>query len=224
MNDIAVKAVARQEFLDAAAEKNLIPRTASRITINDKDVHSLRNARELVRWAWKAKEGKVSPVFEIDDRFVLAALVIHRKDGFTPIKQVRDEISALLLQEKKGEALLNEVQGLDVASAAGRYSLTPLSAAGINFASFYIAGVGVEPKLAGAVSATPMGQTAAVAGSAGVYVYRVTDARQNAPDAPAIAEERRRLQRTAAQRAGYEALNLLRTSAKIKDKRGETLF
>jgi peptidyl-prolyl cis-trans isomerase D len=225
MNDIAASAGSRQEFLDAAAAQNLVPRTASRITINDKDVHDMRNARELIRWAWKAEANDISSVLEISDKFVIATLLVHRKDGYAPVDAVSTEISTAVLQQKKSDIMLEEIRGLDVAAAAAKYNLTPQTAAGINFASFYITGIGVEPKLAGAVSGSQQGEIADAAGNAGVYAYKVTAVRQNtAPDDAAIAEERSRMQRMADQRAGYEVLNVLRSNAKIKDRRGETLY
>ncbi|GHT69664.1 peptidylprolyl isomerase [Bacteroidia bacterium] len=223
VNDIATQSKNRQAFLDAIAEKGFVPRSAPRITINDKNIQGLQGARELIRWAWNAKKNEVSPIFEIDNNFVIATLTQHRKDGFAAIEQVRTEIASTLLQQKKGEWLLQEVEGMDVAAASSQFNLTPQTATGINYASFYIPNVGVEPKLAASASATAEGQTAAVAGSTGVYVYKVTAANTNVTE-DAVAAEKSRSQQMAVQRAGYEVLNVLRNESEIKDYRGETMF
>ncbi|GHU96350.1 peptidylprolyl isomerase [Bacteroidia bacterium] len=225
INDVASAAKNQSTFLELAQEKGFSSRKANHLGCNDKNVQELQNARELVRWAWKSKKNDVSPIFEIDNHFVLAVIAQHNKDGFTPIEQVKNEIIATLKQQKKGELLLADFKDADLETLSNKYDLPLKTAEGITFSSFYIPNIGVEPNLAAAVASSPQDNAVhTVAGNSGVYAYTVTAIQSDETKASAVAAEKLRMQQMLKQRAAMEIFEAIQTAAKITDRRGEWVF
>ncbi len=225
-NELSTTARDYASFAAQTAEKGYNRHAASRITVNDKNVQGLQQARELVRWAYEKKDkGAVSGVFEISGNFVVAVLKEIRKDGYAPVDQVAAEISAEVQREKKADVLAAEMNGAaDLNSLAQKLNTSVNTVDNVNFASFYLPNVGVEPKLAAVASASKENQVSApVKGYAGVYVFSVTSRQTNANDAQ-VAQEKQRLQAAVPMRVGYELFEVLRTEANIKDTRGKVLF
>ncbi|GHT12921.1 peptidylprolyl isomerase [Bacteroidia bacterium] len=225
INNVASAAKNHQTFLDLAQEQGFSSRKAIHIGCNDKSVQELQSARELVRWAWRAKKNEVSPIFEIDNHFVLAVLEQRNKDGFTPVEQLQSEIAATLRQQKKGELLLADFKDADLETLSSQYALPLKTAENITFSSFYIPNIGVEPSLAAAVSSSPQDNIVrTVAGGSGVYAYTVTSTQADETQEAAVAAEKQRMQQMARQRATMEIFEAIQTAAKITDRRGEWVF
>ncbi|MDR2813817.1 MAG: SurA N-terminal domain-containing protein [Prevotellaceae bacterium] len=223
-NELATQSIDRAAFVAKSNEKGYARRPASRITINDKTVAGLQDARELVRWVYNGKEGDISPILEVDNNFVIASLTVVREDGYAPVKQVASEISTELLREKKAAAIAEEMKGADnLNSLAERLNLSVQTLDNVNFASFYLPGVGVEPKLAAAASSSKENLLSApVEGLSGVYVFTVTSSNASAaPDENLLAQEKARQQASIPMRMGYELFETLRAEADIKDMRGK---
>ncbi|MDR3367083.1 MAG: SurA N-terminal domain-containing protein [Prevotellaceae bacterium] len=222
-NELATQSTDRATFVAKSDEKRYVRVPASRITLNDKNVANLQQARELVRWAYSGEEGDVSPIFEIDNNFVVASLTAVREDGYAPVKQVTAEISTELLREKKAAAIAEEMKGADnLNSLAERLNLSIQTVDNVTFSSFYLSGIGVEPKLAAAASASKESQISApVAGETAVYVLAVTSATPSTSDEHLLAQEKLRQQSSVPMRISYELFEALRTEADIKDLRGK---
>jgi peptidyl-prolyl cis-trans isomerase D len=225
-NELATTAHDYASFTAKANEKGYTKHTASRITINDRHVQGLQQAREMVRWAFDKKDkDAVSGVFEISNNFVVAVLKEVRKDGYAPIKQVSSEITAEVLRQKKVDAAAAAMKGAaDLNDLAEKLGTSVNIADNINFSSFYLPGVGVEPKLVAVASASKENQISApVKGYSGAYVFTVL-ARNFNVDEALVAQEKQRMQTAIPMRVGYEVFDAMRTEANIKDLRGKVLF
>jgi peptidyl-prolyl cis-trans isomerase D len=222
-NELATQSIDRATFVAKSNEKGYTRKPASHITINDKNVADLQQARELVRWAYNSKEDAISPIFEVDNNFVVAVLTLVRKDGYAPVKQVSSEISAELLREKKAAAIAEEMKGAEnLNSLAERFNLSVQTLDNVNFSSFYLPGVGVEPKLAAAASASKENQISEpIEGSSGVYVFTVTSVNVPPANDNQLVQEKSRLQASVPMRISYELLEIMRAEAEIKDLRGK---
>jgi peptidyl-prolyl cis-trans isomerase D len=221
-NELASMSDNQAAFTTNADAKGFARRTAQRVTINDKSVSNLQGVRELVRWAYNdAKKGTVSPVFEVDNNFVVATLTDIRKDGFAEVAQVSPEISAEVLREKKAAAIAAEMRGAaDLNALAEKLNTTVKTLDNVTFASFYLTNVGVEPKLAAVASASKEGVISSpVEGLSGVYVLSVSSATQGASEA-GLPQEKSRLQAAVPNRIAYELFDAILTSAEVKDRRG----
>ena len=141
---------------------------------------SISNAKEVTRWAFENKVGKVSNIMTVDNNYFIIATVrgIH-KEGYATVQEVSSGIKQQLyyekLAEKKTAEVAEKINGLtDLQAIAEKLGTTVSSHSGVAFASMNAQGL--DPKFIGAVSVAPVGKVSApVAGSIGVYVYKVTN-------------------------------------------------
>ena len=141
---------------------------------------SISNAKEVTRWAFENKVGKVSNIMTVDNNYFIIATVrgIH-KEGYATVQEVSSGIKQQLyyekLAEKKTAEVAEKIKGLtDLQAIAEKLGTTVSSHSGVAFASMNAQGL--DPKFIGAVSVAPVGKVSApVAGSIGVYVYKVTN-------------------------------------------------
>lgn len=210
-------------FTEAAAAEGLTLIMANNILINDKQLPGLSSARELIRWAFDAKEESISPIFELDDNFVIAALTKVRQEGYQPIEEATVEIREILVREKKGEILASRLrelkeEGNDLESIAGLLNSEVNQAANILFSSFSVPGAGIESKLIGKALNMPENELSyPVTGENGVYLFRVTSV--DLPGEINLEEEKNRLRASKRARVNFEAFEALKEEAGIKDNR-----
>ncbi len=140
---------------------------------------SIDNAKEVSRWVFENKVGKVSNIITVDNNFFVIATVrgIH-KEGYAKVNEVASSIRQQLyyekLAEKKAAEVAEKIKGLtDLQAIAEKLGTTVSSQSGVAFSS--MSAQGLDPKFIGAVSVAPIDKVSApVAGSIGVYVFKVT--------------------------------------------------
>jgi len=155
---------------------NLVKRYGNGIRQNAQGVNSLRSARDLVKWAFKADLGDVSEVFEANDEFVIAVLVKEQEKGYASIEDVTPAISRELRNEKKAALVASAVAGKSLSDIAAQYNTKVDSAKNVSYASNSVAGAGNEPALVGAAVASQNGaRIEALKGNNGVYVAEVAN-------------------------------------------------
>ncbi len=140
---------------------------------------AIDNTKEVTRWVYENKAGKVSPILTIDNNYFFIATVknIH-KEGYASVNEVASTIRQSLLMKKQGEKKQAEVKELiagltDMEAIAGKLGSTVSTQSGIAFSS--INSQGLDPAFIGAVSVAPEGKVCGpVLGSIGVYVFKVT--------------------------------------------------
>ena len=179
-NELATKADGKYENLKKVAdEEGLALLTRNNLREGEERVGSVNDrTKEISKWAYEAKEGKVSNVLNINnDYYVVAALKKIHKKGYTPVNEVAASISNILytqkLGEKKAAEVAEKIAGLDSMQAIADTLGTAVSTRdGISFSSYM--NQGLDPKFIGAVSVAEEGVISApLAGNIGVYVYKV---------------------------------------------------
>ena len=140
---------------------------------------SVEDTKEVTRWAFDAKVGQVSNIITVNNNyFIVAALKGISKEGYTPVNEVASSIKSVLYSEKAGEKKAAEVAekiaGLESMEAIAEALGTTVSTKdGVAFSS--MTSQGLDPKFIGAASVAEDGKISGpVAGSIGVYVYKVT--------------------------------------------------
>ncbi len=140
---------------------------------------AIDNAREVTRWIFDNKPGKVSNIITVNNNyfFVAAVKAVH-EEGIAPLEEVsaniRSELYNRKLAEKKAADIAEQIKGLDSMEAIAEALGTTVSTQeDITFAS--MRGQGLDPAFIGAVSAAPEGKICGpVAGTIGTYVFKVT--------------------------------------------------
>lgn len=163
-------------FNNAIGEESLSKRNAM-IRNTDRNVSGLDNSRELIRWAFNAAKGDVSHIMEINGDYVVAALTELNEAGTAPLNQASVAIRSILMREKKGDILASRMAGVSsLDDAASKLDAEIGAVSDLQFASFYIDGIGVEQKLIGAITSTKSENVLSkpVKGFSGVYLYDVT--------------------------------------------------
>ena len=142
-------------------------------------IGSLENAKEITRWAYEAKKGDVSEIFDINkDYFVVAVLKGINKEGYKDVSEVSSTIREILYSQKIGDVKAAEVAGKiaglsDMSAIAEALGTTVSTKEGITFSS--LTSQGLDPAFIGAVTSAEEGVISApVKGSFGIYVFKVT--------------------------------------------------
>ncbi len=142
---------------------------------NADKVNDLKNSREIVRWAFEAKQGQVSDVFTCGDQFVVAALTEVKDGEYRPIEDVRAELIITATNNKKAEYIKNQLKDVTTLEAAAELFDTEVkSAENISLASYRLGAAGIEPAVIGTALALEANTLSApVKGNNGVYLITV---------------------------------------------------
>lgn len=168
-----------ENFAAAVKEEDLPVTPATRIVQGTRRIGTVDNAREVVSWAFDSKEGAVSDVITVDNKYYFVAAVTKaRKEGYAPLSEVSDDIYSVLALEKRLDAaaadVSEKIKGLgtleEIAEALGT---TVSHQSGVSFGS---TGGGLDPSFIGAVASAPKGKICGpVKGQIGVYLFEVLD-------------------------------------------------
>jgi len=213
------------KFVEFSQEKGYVRVPAYNITESDRNVSVFENAREMVRWVYDAKKHAISETFNLNNNkyFVVAAVTGIREAGIAPLEQVKGEIEIMVRVDKQAERYAQQLKDAmanttDIHIVAEKLNTTVEQAFGVTFGSPVIRGIGMEPKLVGAVNvAAEQTLSGPVKGMNGVYVFTV-DTRETGA-AYTADDERMRSNMMYMQNRLFEFLPALEKAAKVKDWR-----
>ncbi len=139
---------------------------------------AIDQAKEVTRWVFDNKVGKVSPIITVNNNYFFVTTVkgIH-KEGIATLDEVKDMINQQLYNEqlsvKAAERVAERIKGLnDLQTIADTLHTVVSSGVDVRFAS--LAGQGLDPMFIGAASVAPEGKICGpVAGAIGTYVFKV---------------------------------------------------
>lgn len=211
-------AAAAGGFEKAVSDGALAKRVAT-VGPNDRTVGGMQQSRELARWAFNGEAGDISEVQEFGNNFVIATITAVREKGIAPFEQVKNDLKALVVREKKGEMLAEKMTGASsVAALAGTLGVDTLSNDDINFQGFMAPEVGFDPAFTGGVSG--IAKTGVVSkpivGRVGVYAAEIVSERETPVDE---ALEKARLSAEAQQSAFMAAYEAFLNLSDIQDTR-----
>ena len=164
-------------FRGAAAEAGMNLQPAYALNKNTDKVADLKSSRPIVRWAFEAKEGQVSDVFECGDKFVVALLTEINEDEYRPMKDVQGELTLKATNRKKAALISKEMEGLgSLEEAAQKFNTTVQNAEAVTLSSYRLGNGGSEPAVIGkalAINANTLSRP--VEGRNGVYMLVAGD-------------------------------------------------
>mgnify|MGYP002520596381 FL=1 len=138
---------------------------------------SISQAKEVTRWVFDNKVGKVSEIITVNNNYLFIATVtgIH-KEGIAKLDEVKDVIRQQLYAEKASEKAAADIErkimGMtDLQAIADTLHSSVNSGVEVRFAS--LSGQGLDPKFIGAVSVAKEGEIFSIAGTIGTYVFKV---------------------------------------------------
>jgi peptidyl-prolyl cis-trans isomerase D len=220
----------KEQFDATVAEEKLTKRVAN-VGENERQIVGLENARQLIRAAYEAEENDIlqttqeSPIFELGDNFVIAVLVEATEEGIAPFEDVKDRVELAVIKQKKASLLVEKASAAlkdnaDLTALATALETEVQSASNINFNSFSIPGIGLEPEVIGTVTSLAVDKVSApIAGNNGVFVVMVTAENEGA--GTDVGAEQKRLAQTANYRIASQAFQAHRNSVEIEDRRAK---
>ena len=140
---------------------------------------SIGHAKEVTRWAFDNKPGKVSNIITVDNNyFFVAAVKEAHKEGIAPVAevaaQIKDKLYADKYAEKQQAEVAEKIAGLtDLEAIAEKLGTSVNTQNDVAFAA--MSARSMDPKFVGAIAAAPEGKVVGpVAGSIATYVFQVT--------------------------------------------------
>jgi peptidyl-prolyl cis-trans isomerase D len=208
-------------FDSLVVEQNLVKRSDSKVTTDKQSIVGLPNSREMVRWMNTAEQGTVSEVFQFENSYVVAYLKKTYFEGVTPLKDIKEQILALVLEEKKAAHISANIKAADLATIATNHGQTVVSAQRANLSNLSLQGIGYDSKLVGSIFATNVGDISnPIEGKNAVYVIEVT-AKDDAKTSGDFIQQKQEIQKGAAAYANGAAYKVLSTEADVKDNRSD---
>ena len=139
---------------------------------------TIAQAKEVTRWVFDNKVGKVSEIITVNNNYLFIATVtgIH-KEGTAKLDEVKEVIRQRLYAEKAAEKaaadIAQKIQGInDLQAIADTLHSSVSAGVDVRFAS--MTGQGLDPKFIGAASVAPEGKICGpVAGTIGTYIFKV---------------------------------------------------
>jgi peptidylprolyl isomerase/peptidyl-prolyl cis-trans isomerase D len=192
---------------------------------DQRSVPGIGQSRALPRFMETAKEGDISEVLELDDKFALLKVAEVKPEGYRPFSEVKAQIRPQVVKQKKQAILTRRMES---ALQRGGFEQLPQalgttmrSQSGLTFTTESVPGVGADPAFAGTVFGLDEGNTSGVVeGKNAAFVVRVT--RMNEPSELTASERtqiREKLRKERQQKVTNQWLAALKEEATIKDQR-----
>ena len=201
------------------ATDNLVKRTDKKVTSNKQNISGLSNSREMVRWIHSAKVHSVSEVFQFDNSYVVAYITDEYLKGISDLEQIKEQITALVIKEKKGLAISEAIIASDLASIASANSTEVVSDQKATFANLSIEGIGYEPELVGNVFSSKVGDVSSpIIGRNAVYVIKVLSVDESVSNQD-LTDQKLNIQKQAISYVNNASYNALKEAANVIDNR-----
>ena len=207
------------KFRAAAQEAHMTIYPAYNLSENSDKVGQLKNSRPIVRWAFEAKEGQVSDVYECGDQFVVALLTDVKDGDFRPMSDVQGELTQMVRNEKKAALISKELAKATTIEEAAKAANTGVQHADNITLSSNRFGNMTEPAVVGAALALNANELSApIKGNQGVYVVRPGQKTRLEGEFNAE-QEISQLNMYTSYSLMYQVMNLLEENAEVTDNR-----
>ncbi len=209
-----------ENFNTAAGAAAVTPRTIT-FAQGERAIAGLENSREVIRWAYGAKEQEISEIFNLGDAYVVAMVTKIDNSEYTSLNEASANIYLTLLRDKKFELLKEKLTGATLEEVAKNVGVEVTSFTNAGLDDFGVGELIIEPRVVGAVATTNQAGTlsAPIMGITNAVVFVVDDIVKS--DARTAEAERVRLQAT------NENINMqtspvaMQQMAKLEDLRGQ---
>ena len=208
-----------EAFIAAAAEANKTVVPQYNLTKNTENVGSLTSSRPIVRWAFEAKEGQVSDVFECGNQFVVATLTEANDGDYRSFEDVKAELTLEAVNNKKADIIIKNLKDVTSLEQAAEITGTAIRTAdhiNLNSSRF---GNASEPAVIGtALAMEDNTLSAPIKGKMGVYVIK-TGTKVVANGEINVEQEKANLMQRNAYMLPYQAISLVQNETKVTDNR-----
>ena len=197
---------------------------ADNIEPNDQRIARIGKARQVIGWLFRdASEGEVSPVYELDDQYVVAVMTGEQEEGTAGLNEVRLEVTEKVKNEKKGELIVQKLKQLsgsldDIASSYGE-DASVLTSSNVKISTTSLPSAGGADEAIGKAFSLSDGQVSdPIATDNGIVIIQL----EGITPAPEIADytmHSNNLKRAREGRSSYYLGELIKEAANVKDER-----
>ena len=142
----------------------------------DEGLPGIINSRQVIKWMYD-DDSRVGDVrrFTLNDGYIVAKIIEFNKTRLPDIEDVRNEISQILIQNKKYDFLKNKYKStLNIDTIAEENNLEVENASAVTQYDPILVGAGVEPYIIGSsFSLEPDEISELLKGNNGVYIIRL---------------------------------------------------
>ena len=191
-SEFAIASNSREAFMTASSEAGYATSTAEKVLRKATSISGLRNAAELVSWAYNAEEGEVSNPILIDKNYVVAHLDMITAQGEPEFAAVEQEMRTAAVKEAKGKLYASKMGegSLDEIAAAIGSSVKAASNIALKFPTVSAAGAKPEPEVVGRAFAIANGEVSMpIVGENGVWVIAPTSSTEVAEKSDFLSEQ-----------------------------------
>ena len=144
-------------------------------------IGGIRGTKEALKWAFAAKPGEVSGLYECgeSDHMVAVALVGVTPEGYRPLKAVQDQLRAEIVKDKKAEKIMADMKAANATSLDQYKAMSGAVSDSLKLVTFaapaYVSALRSSEPLVGAyASVAEMNKLSApIKGNAGVFVLQM---------------------------------------------------
>jgi peptidyl-prolyl cis-trans isomerase D len=142
-------------------------------------IAGIRQTNEALRWAFGAKVGNVSQLYECgnNDQLLVVALTAINPVGYRSFEASKEMLKAEVLRDKKFEMLAGKLNGVNSIAAAQQKGAAIDTVRQVTFSApvFVQATGGSEPAICGVVAVTDQGKfnPTVIKGNSGAYMLQV---------------------------------------------------
>jgi peptidyl-prolyl cis-trans isomerase D len=214
-------ALQKEDFQEAAKERNLTPKPVNGIKILDENIPGLGSQRAIVRWAFEdgTKVGDYKRFSIPSGGYAVVQVVKVTKKGLMDAESASATVLTEIRNEKKAKMILDNIKDKTIAEIEKNQKRSANKASAVNMKNPTLSGAGAEPKVVGvAFGLEEGGVSKPIVGNKGVYVVEVTKINETTSldNYQAIANRLSTARTNAAQTKVYEAL---KETADIEDNR-----
>jgi peptidyl-prolyl cis-trans isomerase D len=213
----------QKQFEENAAKQNLTILSAPDIKQNDYQIPAVGESRPFVRWVYENETGDVSEPQEVGDKYIVAIITGVSDKGLMSVAKARATAEPLIISEKKAQQIIASKfkGGSTIEQIAQSAGVSVQRADSVGFAQPFIAGIGNEPKVAGAAFNKSLQNKVSepIAGNTGVFVIKgesITALPNTNMDIEGLRKQMEMQQR---QMASYQSIEALKKAAEVKDNR-----
>ena len=181
-NQFAASINNAEELNTTAAKKGIQTVRGTNVLSMASNIGQLPNCRDIVSWAFSddVKKDDISDVINVEKMFfAVAAVKAVRNEGVQKFKDVREDIEAQLVGEKKVDMVAEQVKKSLASSSmdalAQQYGTQVMDSVVLSFTGDLYQNRGVDGRAIAGVFSAPKNQPTAVAGKNMVYVVNVLD-------------------------------------------------
>jgi peptidylprolyl isomerase/peptidyl-prolyl cis-trans isomerase D len=174
--EFALAVSKESKYFDVAKEKSYKTKAAIGLKSLDENVAGLGNQRQIVSWAF-GKETNVKDFkrFDLEGSHVVAFVTGSTEKGLMSAAKATNRVRPILKREKKAALINSKLEGAVLKDIATANKVSVRNANGITLKSPTLSGVGLEPKIVGAMYNAELNKVFnSIEGNKGVFAFKVT--------------------------------------------------